>query len=709
MSFAHPLLALGALAGALPIVVHLIDRRRARSQPFAALDFLLRSRRSNARRLRLKRLLLLALRMIALVALPLALARPHFARAGSGPGALATRGPAATVLVIDGSGSMRYRLSGSSLFERARRLARARLADLSAEDSVSVSLCAPREPAPPVPSFDHSGARELLDRLLPSEEPADLSSCAAQAAGALAGSQLPRRRIVVFTDGTGADWDLSRPPPTVQTAHGALRPEIEVVDAARAKLPNRAITDLSIRRAPEVGDHAYRFDFTVRSFSDAPARNVDVSLRSAGQVLARGFCDLPAEGAIRKSLAASFPPGQISVGEVALSPDDLSDDDARAFVLDVPRRSHALLVDGAPSPLRFDDEAYFLATALEAGGSGIGTRTIDPDALTPSDFDLADAVFILNVRALRPEVAAALSRFVRGGGGLFVSMGDRIDPEALGQSLGELLPMTPRVIKTAAPPPHLSRGEASGEENGLTDETPAHFSRVDAASPLFAPFSGTAGAGLTDVRIYRYVLVEPSGRPARVLASYEDGAPALVEAEEGKGRVFLFTSSVAREWSDWPIRTSFVPMMQEIARELSRSGEGRIEGVTLVGRSHELSSLPGMTPVSATSPSGKEQPLVRLPSGGIGLSAVPEAGIWRIRAKADGKVEDAPPLAFAAAFDPRESDTRRLAPGEIEARLGISPPPGIVEGDPGHRDVPLWTSLLEVVAVAFLLEGILLR
>ncbi len=183
MSFAHPLLAWGALAGLIPVVLHLIDRRRARPQPFAAIDFLLRSRRSTARRLRLRKLLLLLLRMALLTALPLALARPQLATAAAAA-AQVTHGPAATAFILDASGSMRFRRGGTNLFTRAQARARDRLASLPSEDSVTVSICLPRGAAPGAPSFDHVAARAAIDAALPSEEPVRLTSCLADAARA---------------------------------------------------------------------------------------------------------------------------------------------------------------------------------------------------------------------------------------------------------------------------------------------------------------------------------------------------------------------------------------------------------------------------------------------------------------------------------------------------------------------------------------------
>ncbi|OJH39531.1 hypothetical protein BON30_18725 [Cystobacter ferrugineus] len=103
--------------------------------------------------------------------------------------------------------------------------------------------------------------------------------------------------------------------------------------------------------------------------------------------------------------------------------------------------------------------------------------------------------------------------------------------------------------------------------------------------PLFAPFAGRAEEGLTGAHFYRYMLLEAEGSgggaagatgaagTSQVLAAYQDGAPAVAVARRGKGRVALFTSTVDRDWTDFPIRTSFLPLMQRFAAYLSGSLE----------------------------------------------------------------------------------------------------------------------------------------
>ena len=80
MWFVAPLMLVGLVALAVPIAIHLIGRRRARVVKFAALDFLLATRRRTARRFRLRERLLLIVRAVACAVVALALAKRHVVR-----------------------------------------------------------------------------------------------------------------------------------------------------------------------------------------------------------------------------------------------------------------------------------------------------------------------------------------------------------------------------------------------------------------------------------------------------------------------------------------------------------------------------------------------------------------------------------------------------------------------------------------------------
>src|ERR1041385_192218 len=111
MGFLAPLMLVGITALAVPIAIHLIGRQRARVVKFAALDFLLATKRRRARRFRLRERLRLAVRAIACAAVAIALAKPYTSCVRKGP--QVTRGPQAAVLVIDDSFAAGYLVDGN--------------------------------------------------------------------------------------------------------------------------------------------------------------------------------------------------------------------------------------------------------------------------------------------------------------------------------------------------------------------------------------------------------------------------------------------------------------------------------------------------------------------------------------------------------------------------------------------------------------------
>ncbi len=710
LGFANPALLWGLLAAAIPVAIHLFFRRRPRPTPFPAIDFVLRARRETERRLRLKKVLLFAARTLVLAAVALAIARPRLAEPEAAAAALPS-GPRATAVVLDASASMRYRLGGRSLFERARADALGALASLSPEEPATAVVCGSGDPAAEPPSFDRATVRRAVERAEAEAVHSDLTSCVAAAAGALSGAKSQAalgKRIVVATDLAASAWRLDVPPPAVETPEGKVRPEVTVLDAARgAALPNAAVLKVEAEPDPAAGPRGYKIAVQLANHGREPLQDVPLQLvvgaGKEARTAFRAFANVPAGGVAKKGLSYAFPQGGPAAVTVSLPQDALRDDDSRSLVLFVPREVRALVVDGSPSPVRYRDEAYFVESALSSPASPVRPRLVDAEAFPAEDLSRVDVVFLLNVRSVGPK-AADLARFVEQGGGLFVALGDQIDPEKYGEELGALLPMPLHVVKTAA-----DRGSGGRA---------ARFSDVAFDHPALSVFTGDAREGLLGVRTFRYVLAKPGRGPApKVLASFDDGAPALIEARRGKGRVLLFTSSADRDWTDWPIRTSFLPAMQRFAGWLAGGLDDRREATAAVGAPHAIRLEEGETLVALVGPDGRERRGPELARAGLEDGAreprftPSEPGLWQVKVAAGGQQRTEPRLAFAAGLDPRESDTRRLGPEELTAWFGGASVARVEGGGPAHgggRQVPLWSILLVLGVAAFFLEGVLL-
>jgi hypothetical protein len=697
--FAQPWMLLGALAALIPLLIHLFDRRRPRPHPFGAISFVLKSQKRTASRLKLKRLILYALRTLILLALPVALARPELRQ--STDAAAAVRGPAATAIILDASLSMRWS-DGTSLFERGRELARESLKDLLPEEPATVLLCTATPPPPPSLLFDRGRLRAAVDDAQVTYGAADLTRCLDLAARALEESPLPGKRLVLISDLAEHGLRLEAPAPTVAGPPGSkterIRPEVVLRDAAggREALPNRAIVDLKIEPALQVGPRAFQFTFTVRNFSPEPVKDLEASLRINGQVVAKGFVDLAPQGTAQKSLTHRFDAGGSVSGEVALTPDALPEDDRRAFAVSVPKELKALVINGSPHSVRYRDEAFFVDAALTSPGSPVRQALRDTEAGFREDFSGYDLVLLLNVPAPPPEVAAQLEQFVRSGGGLFISMGDNVDPDAYNQRLATVLPRPLRLTKTSIDP-----------ADPAAEEKAARLSEISVDHSVFMPFTGRAREGLMSSRFYRYMLLEPAGGAAQseVLATLDDGAPAIAIARRGAGRVMLFTSTVDRDWSDFAIRTSFLPLMQRFGAYLCGALEEREELRARVGESIVLKPEAGQKARWVRNAEGTEVTFSTQPDGTLMVGPVEEPGVT---SALDENGAPLPGLSFAAVLDPNESDLSRHTPDELEQHFGEDSVKQ--EGGGGReRRVPFWSWLIVAAAAAFFLEGVLLR
>lgn len=734
LAFAHPAYLWGLAATALPILVHLFNQRRPRPLAFGAIDFVLRSQRQKARRLRLRQVLLLALRCLLIAGVAVALARPSLKPKGGV--AAAPSGPQATALVLDASLSMRYRIGQSTLFARAKSEALLALDRLGPDEPATVGLCAGPggfiAGPPAAPSFDRLAQRRLLQAAQPTYLGSDLTSCLAQAARALGESPVAGKRIIAFGDLAAHSIRLEAPAPLVaapaqaggQAGQSAIRPNVVLVDAAGGKdLPNAAVIGIAVQPSPALGPRGYEVVATVANHSGAAAAGLPLSLRIGAQTMAKGFVDVPAHGTAKKSLSAVLPAGPVK-GRVELARDPvqgLDEDDAQDFGFLVARDVKALIVDGAPSSLRTRDEAYFVEAALSPlrSGSRISAQTLDSDAAATRSLEDLDVVLLLNASAPSRPFAEKLRAFVERGGGLFIALGDHVDPDAYNEALARLLPRPLHLLKTAADPGAQNAGEQA-----------ARFGSVDWSHPLFRVFTAADREGLQAARAYRYALLRPDpGAGSAAIASFDDGAPALVESRLGAGRVLLCTTSASMAWTDWPIRASFLPVLQQAVTWLGGALEEKGSAPAQVGDERTLVPSAGGAIASVLGPDGKELALRRekAPSRAspdpAGVAARPaetvvvqvEApGIHRVLVVAPGAKaprEDAG-LSFAARLDAKESDLRRVDEAELKAHLGGAGSAQVAASAreaQGPRGTPLWGGLLLLGVLALVGEGVLTR
>jgi hypothetical protein len=284
-------LAVAAGVSAVPVLIHLLSRRRFRVVNWAAMRFLLAAQRQNVRRVRLEQLLLLAVRTLAVLLLVLAMASvmPWAERlwqqwfptavAGTVLGTPRTH----HVLVLDVSLSMNARVAGEqTAFDRARQRAGELLARAPAGDGFQVVLLAdPPSALVPQPSEAADRVAAEIAALRPQHGNADVRATLALVEEMLRQSpdKYEARQVTFFTDVQAATWTAR---PTAIAAEALRRLQAQaatvIVDVGRDGLANLAITHLEMAPGLPTTGGVVPITATVRNFGGEERRQVRVEL-----------------------------------------------------------------------------------------------------------------------------------------------------------------------------------------------------------------------------------------------------------------------------------------------------------------------------------------------------------------------------------------------------------------------------------------------
>lgn len=189
-----------------PIIIHLLNRRRYKVVPWAAMDFLREALQRNRRMLQIRDIILLVMRTVAVFLFGLALSQLYFTRGCTS--AVDGHQPVHAVVVLDNSLSMGYEGLDGTLLEKAKDRARRLIDQLPTGSKISVlPACGTREGYSPDPYDTKDGALEaigkieLVDRSTTFQQVANAVSKASESAPELS------KRVVIFSDQQASNWD----------------------------------------------------------------------------------------------------------------------------------------------------------------------------------------------------------------------------------------------------------------------------------------------------------------------------------------------------------------------------------------------------------------------------------------------------------------------------------------------------------------------
>jgi hypothetical protein len=728
--FLHPALLWGTALAAVPLIIHLLNRRRHRPLSWGAMRFVQAAHRRTRRRVQLENWLLLFLRMAAVAVLALAISRPFLG--GASPLVALTEKRRDVVLVLDGSASTGYREVESvheALVARAREI----LARLDGTRGDRARLYFAGQGLQHLATHAPEDALAALATLGgPLDEPlelhavlSELVTLAREDAGTSGRSALEVRLLSDLQRNTFAPSppDAAGGPDPRRAAldelHG-LGVEIVVEDlGARVPWPaNLAVEDIEPLDATLATGLTSEIAVRLANHGAGGRSGVRVALSVDGERLPSREIAVDARSRAQIVFQVAFEGPGFHALEAEIEGDRLAVDDRRAEVLYVPPPLRVLLVNGAPSEDVGRDEVGVLRAALEPPDDDGNVRALGSTyapflctevaapafGTSEAPLEAFDVVVLANVPSVPAHTIEPLERWVARGGCLLVALGDRsADPSAL-ESLNERLW---RTDETGLLPARLVAGtHADGEADDYF-----RAARFEEGHPALAFFADERWRPyLTELPIYGFVTSEPIVA-ARVLIHLDDPARSalLVERDYERGRVFLWTTTLDADWNAFPRSpATLIPLFHELLRH---GGGGPIPprsaavGATLV---LELASFPRAP--ALLGPDGARRPIDgeprevaegRFELGPIG--PLERAGLWRMESEGSG------PQWIASQLDPSESDLGRIEPDELARlhpvwRFQSAGDEGQAENEDPARQGELWRGLAAAALILLMAE-----
>jgi len=302
LSFLAPLYLVLAGAIAVPLLIHLMRRRIGARVDFPAARYLERAEKEHSRTLKIRNLLLMLLRVLALLAIVAAAARPVARWLGAG------HAPTAIAIVIDNSLSSSAVVNGRPLLDQFKTMARDVLSHATPTDRVWLVGIDGR-----VRGGTTNLLREEIDRIEPIAGSGDPGLALGRAAAVVRASGLDAKQIALLTDGQRSEWQRAPSLPDAQ---------LLLYTPSLAPPVNRAVTLAEARPVRWTP----RGSVTTRFLSrDSTTYRITIE----GRTFARGTAAPNEEVVVRTS-----PPERGWVaGTVELEPDELPGDNVRHFAV----------------------------------------------------------------------------------------------------------------------------------------------------------------------------------------------------------------------------------------------------------------------------------------------------------------------------------------------------------------------------------------
>ncbi len=684
MSLLAPWMLFGIAGVAVPLMLHFFYRARYQPLPWAAMQFLRTSMEQTSRRLRFQEWILLILRILALLILAIALARP----ATKSGGGVSGRGEAVdAILLIDNSMSMGTQEGAKTRLDMAKEAAIALVDDLPPNSTIQIVTCSDRTSylGPKSPT-NLDQAKQSIQSISITQQSTDFLAGFTEVLEGFKRSQAERHEVYLFSDMQKLGFERNQIS-ALRARCQEIKNQASLIFVRCSSRPAHNVSITGIHVQSDIPHTKTRVPFTVflRNGSNESVPNLNVSLEVNGKQVEQDnqVIESIGPGETRAiSLTAKLAEAGWTTLTARVKSDDLELDNRYDRIIMVRDFVRVLVIDGGANSKEPEKaSSFFLGHALlpvpdpQKPNYHVQVKLIEPKDATAEQLLDTDICIIVNANFDRGGLAfdflSHLAEWVRKGHGLLIAPGNNTKPESCQAMLGpkdqggvDLLPVQiQQLVKMPEDKPLLINLSSIPQQSFLNRfaEYPLNqIAKVETNQFLLSKELPAA---------------EGSTETSQVLIRYSDGNPMVVSKRAGEGEVIFVTTSFDLSWGIFPVypQAAFEPFIQAVVTHLLQRAATPYNRI--VGKPIEWNPPEGNHGYILVNPQEERIHLGR-PTGGVGTDVysitvrdTPRAGIYRLSAEGSSKS-----VAFALIPDLLETVNMDLATDtEIDTYLGFQP------------------------------------
>ena len=529
-----------ALVAVVPIMLHLLHRKRPQPIAFAAIRFLTEAIAKSRRSRRVTQCITLLMRVLIILLLALAFSQPVIKYGGLTLGRERT-----LVIVLDTTASMQAIKGDQTLFSIGRDWADKLIKSLDTGDKVAlIAIGSPNELIVYPPVSDHARVRAALQELRPAFGHAEICSTLSRILykneAALHGMELH-----IFSDFQKSNW----------TTYEAKQLTEKLVDAGAFVYVNNCgsitsgdtgIMDVSFVPPAIIDTNSVTARAHIQANNQFTGSNV-LHIENDGTEINHAAVELTPGGRATATLNAdTTSSNQQMCGLLRCEDDAYPLNNAFYYSLQRVQGIPVAIVNGtAPR------DSFFLKHALNPGrrASLLEPFDVDWSTFVATEIGTAAMAFICNPPPLDDAAVSRIEAMLTAGKDILLFPGNA---NGLSEETLRKIKSFARIQVRRSDNPEASRLQIrQGNSNNTFTK------RISEMLP--PPWSFPSRSNLE--------ITMPSGSCDNLLET--DKGSFIISAKQDAGTIWLFAISANRDWSDWPVTPSFLVCIQEIARSVA--------------------------------------------------------------------------------------------------------------------------------------------